>query len=76
MQYMLAIFEDESAYAGTHSQAWQQIVAAHQALVGQMQTAGVLRGGAGLMPSASATTVHTRAGQVTLHDGPFVEIKE
>jgi hypothetical protein len=77
MQYMLAIFEDETIYVGgAKGDAWKQIVAAHEALVGQMQAAGIMRGGAGLKPSAMATTVHTRSGKVSLHDGPYAETKE
>jgi hypothetical protein len=77
MQYMLAIFENEANYSeGPNGAAYQKIVAAHMALVGQMEAAGVLRGGSGLLGSETATTVKTRAGQVTLHDGPFIESKE
>jgi hypothetical protein len=77
MQYMLAIFEDESNYlGGTEGSVYQQIVAAHMALVGQMQAAGVMRGGAGLLGSDTATTVKTRAGGLSMHDGPFIETKE
>jgi hypothetical protein len=77
MQYMLAIFENESNYAdGVNGATYKKIVAAHMALVGQMEAAGVLRGGAGLLMSPTATTVKTRAGKVSLHDGPFIETKE
>jgi hypothetical protein len=37
--------------------------------------AGVLRGGSGLQPSTTATTVRG-GGEVVLTDGPFVETKE
>lgn len=77
MQYLLAIYEDEAAYpGGFESQAFQQILQAHMALVEQMQQAGVMRGGAGLMPSNTATTLRTRAGAVSIHDGPYIETKE
>jgi len=77
MQYMLMIFEDEANYAGgEESEAWQKIVAAHGALVGEMQEAGVMRGGAGLLPTAAATTVRTRNGKVSMHDGPWAETRE
>lgn len=77
MQYMLMIFEDEANYAGgEESEAWRKIVAAHGALVGEMQEAGVLRGGAGLLPSETATTVRTRHGKVSMHDGPWAETRE
>ncbi|MBK8286393.1 MAG: YciI family protein [Ahniella sp.] len=77
MQYMLMIFEDEANYAGGEdSAAFQAIVAAHGALVEQMSAAGVMRGGAGLLPSATATTVRTRNGKVSMHDGPWAETRE
>jgi hypothetical protein len=37
---------------------------------------GVLRGGAELHPTGSATTVRVRGGDVLLTDGPFAETKE
>ncbi len=77
MQYMLMIYEDEKNYAGGElSEAWQKIVQAHGALVAQMQEAGVMRGGAGLVPSSSATSIRTRNGKVSMHDGPYTETKE
>jgi hypothetical protein len=77
MQYMLMIFEDERAYeGGPESLAWQQIVQAHGALVGKLQEAGILRGGAGLLPTNTATSLRTRAGKTTVHDGPYAETRE
>ena len=35
-----------------------------------------MRGGAGLTPTGAATTVRTRGGQKTVHDGPFAETRE
>jgi hypothetical protein len=37
---------------------------------------GVLRGGAELSPTSSATTVRVRGAEVLLTDGPFAETKE
>lgn len=74
MQYMLCIFEDEAAYS--QEQAWMDIIAAHTTLAQQMTEAGILRGGAGLKPAATATSVRKRSGKVSLHDGPFCETKE
>ncbi|QRP49943.1 YciI family protein [Amycolatopsis sp. FDAARGOS 1241] len=39
-------------------------------------TRGILVGGGGLHPPATATTVRVRGGDVLLSDGPFTESKE
>jgi hypothetical protein len=44
--------------------------------VGEMERRGVLRGGAGLQPSTSATTVRVRGDSVLISDGPFAETKD
>ncbi len=77
MQYLLLIHEDERVYAdGDDGQAWKAIVDAHTRFAGELVQAGVMRGGAGLKPTATATTVKTRNGAQTVHDGPFAETHE
>ncbi len=77
MQYLLAIYEDERAYSGgPESEAWQNILNAHNQIAGEMAQAGILRGGAGLEPTHTATTVRTRGGSQQLHDGPYTEVRE
>lgn len=77
MQYLLMIFEDETIYGDdADSQAWQDIVAAHGALAAEMEAAGVLRGGAGLMGTKMATTIRRRNQKVSVHDGPWAETRE
>ena len=41
-----------------------------------MRAAGVLRGGAELKPTHTATTVRVRQGKPITTDGPFAETKE
>ena len=75
MQYALLIYEDEQVY-GDHkdSPAHKAIVAKHMAFVGEL---GATRlGGNGLAVTSSATTVRTRGGAQSVHDGPFAETKE
>jgi hypothetical protein len=73
----LMIFEDESTYAeGEQGKAWQDIVQAHGALAEQMGQLGILRGGAGLKGTNTATTVRKRGGKISLHDGPYAETRE
>ncbi len=38
--------------------------------------AAIIRGGAALYPTATATTVRVRAGDVVTSDGPYAETKE
>lgn len=77
MQYLLMIFEDEAQYGdNADSQAWQDIVAAHGALAAEMEAAGILRGGAGLMGTNTATTIRRSNQKVTIHDGPWAETRE
>src|SRR5438128_1809042 len=77
MQYMILIYEPEDAYEGEAGQAaLMDIVAKHRALAGELQASGQFRDGSGLADSSAATTVVTRGGQQTLHDGPFAETRE
>ncbi|WP_029908551.1 YciI family protein [Caulobacter sp. UNC358MFTsu5.1] len=76
MQYALVIYEDEALYGEENTPAWREIFAQHEAFAGELAQKGVLRGGAGLKPTATATTVRRVAGQCSLHDGPYAESKE
>ena len=78
MQYALLIHEPETeSYPdGESGQASQDILAAHTAFGGELAQAGAMRGGAGLKPTATATTVRIDGGSRTVHDGPFAETRE
>jgi hypothetical protein len=76
MQYALLIYEDEAAYRDENGRAWQEIIAQHQAFAAELVEKGLLRGGAGLKTTNTATTVRRAGGQCGLHDGPFAESKE
>ena len=77
MQYMILIYEPEDAYAGEDGQAaLQGIVAKHMALAADLRSKGWMQSGSGLQDTSTATTVVTRDGQQTLHDGPFAETRE
>lgn len=74
MQFALLIYEDETVYGADDSPVMEDIVARHMAF-GEANGAA-MRGGAGLRNTGSATTVRTRSGHQTLHDGPFAETRE
>lgn len=76
MKYALLIFEDEKALRGDDGRAWEEIVAAHGAFAGELAEKGILKGGAGLKTSDTATTARKSAGQYALHDGPYAEARE
>ncbi len=75
MKYMMLIYEDERIYGpGKGGPAMQEIVSKHMAFNQELGAARL--GGAGLQPTTVATTVRTKAGAKTVHDGPFAETKE
>ncbi len=77
MQYMILVYEPEDAYVGDAGQsALGDIVAKHMALAADLRAKGWMKDGSGLQDSTTATTVVTKGGQQTLHDGPFAETRE
>ena len=74
MQYMLLIYEDEANTA--EPEAYEAILQAHEAFAGELAQAGVIRGGAGLRPVETATSVRKAGDRRTVHDGPFAETRE
>jgi len=75
MLYALLIYEDETVYPADRSGPVVDAVRArHMAFI---QELGPRRlGGCGLKGTATATSVRTEKGAVSLHDGPFAEAKE
>ena len=78
MHYIILIYGDEKSFAqmADDKKAQEQMYAAYNRYGADMQEAGVLRGGAELKPSLSATTVRVRNGKTVSTDGPFAETKE
>ncbi len=78
MQYMILIYGDESNFAmmANNPQAQAQMYAAFTRYGADMREAGVLRGGAELKATSTATTVRVRNGKTLTTDGPFAETKE
>lgn len=77
MKYMIAIFEHADAFAlredpdrgPAYMGSWHDYSRA-------LAEAGVIAGGAGLMPPATATTLRLRDGQRHVQDGPYADTKE
>lgn len=70
MKYLLLIAGDESRLQnGARTQEWNQYSQ-------NLATAGKIRGGERLRPSAAATTLRLNGGSRLLSDGPYAETKE
>jgi hypothetical protein len=77
VQYLLMIYqaereEDAPAVAGDDIPTLEE----YERFNREYAERGVLRGGAELRPTSSATTVRVRGAEVLLTDGPFAETKE
>jgi hypothetical protein len=72
-QYLILIYEDESAYIDPTPDVWEQAMKAHNTFAEQaVAKGGQILGGNALRATATATSI--RGDVVT--DGPFVETKE
>ena len=78
MHYIILIYGDETRFAmmANDPKAQADMYAAYMRYGNDMQAAGVLRGGAELKPTHSATTVRVKNGKTVTTDGPFAETKE
>ena len=76
MQYMLLLRGDESAFASLPDDAREAAIAQYMEYNAELAASGLLRGGAELQPSHTATILRGRDGQVEVTDGPFAETRE
>src|SRR5262245_32857278 len=76
MKYFLLINKDEAKYralSDAERADWDRRYAEYGK---KMMAAGILRSGAMLQPTDTATTVRSRGGKRLLTDGPFAETAE
>ena len=76
MRYLLLIYQNEAANAEKSEAEVAAIMDEYWAFNAEAEKAGVLLGGDALHPTAAATTVRVREGQMLTTDGPFAETKE
>jgi hypothetical protein len=76
MQYLLMIYDDESAMAKASPEDIGQIVGAYQAYTDSMRAAGAWVAGDRLHASNTGTTVKVVDGKTQVLDGPYAETKE
>jgi hypothetical protein len=74
-QYLVLIYEDESAWGTADEATFKKVMDGHNEF-GE-QNAAALRGGNALHPSSSATSLRRDAtGKLVVTDGAFAETKE
>jgi hypothetical protein len=73
MRYLLVICDDETEKLSPDEIRVHPPMASW---ISEMDSRGVRRGGVRLRPSADATTVRVRDGELLLTDGPYAETKE
>ena len=76
MDYMILIYADEQLYRDMTEADLAALMADYGRYAGEMEAAGILRGGSELAPVRAATTVRLRGGEVVCSDGPFAETRE
>jgi hypothetical protein len=76
VKFLAIIYNDESMYADATPDDIAATFQAHGEFGEAAGKAGVLTGGEGLQPTATATTVRVRDGERMLTDGPYAETKE
>lgn len=76
MQYILMIYSDEQIYMKWSKEQLDACYSDHGKYSEALTKAGVLRGGAELMPTADATSIRFANGKPKTFDGPFAETKE
>lgn len=76
MQYLLAIYEDESISSKRTPEEWGPFMAKYNAFTQSIIKSGHFKAGDGLQNTQSATSVRVRDGKSELTDGPFAETRE
>ena len=75
MQYMVLIYNDESA-PPVDAPPMGEIIAAYNAYGSMLRERGAWIASEALRPTATATTIRIRDGKSLVTDGPFAETKE
>jgi hypothetical protein len=76
MQYILLIYENETALRSRNQAEMGQLMSAYQKFTQDIVSAGHFKAGDPLQPTTTATTVRQREGKTLITDGPFAETKE
>jgi len=76
MQYMLLIYGNENGGSDTSETEQRAMLQEWFEYTEELRSAGVMKAGDALQPTATATTVRDDGGEALVTDGPFAETKE
>src|SRR5258708_11412798 len=76
MQYILMDYVNEVGWTKLTRAEQEHWLGAYKAYMEVMAKAGVLKGGNGLQPTSTATTVRIANGKTQVLDGPYADSKE
>jgi hypothetical protein len=76
VKYILMDYVNEAGWPKLTDTEKVHWLGAYMAYIEAMNKAGVLKTGAGLQPTSTATTVRTVNGKTQVLDGPYAETKE
>lgn len=77
MQYAILVYENAADFAArTDPEQVQSYMGAYFVYSESLKASGLMTGGAGLLPPATATTVRVKDGRHQVQDGPFADAKE
>jgi hypothetical protein len=76
MQYLLLIYDSEKAMSAMSEADRKQLNADYMLFTKEIIASGHFKGGDGLQPVHTATTVRVRDGKTSTTDGPFAETRE
>jgi hypothetical protein len=77
MKYTILIYENDADFRTRTDERRQEAYwGAYRAYTQALQAAGVMVGGAGLLPPPVGPTVRQRDGKREVQDGPYAETKE
>jgi hypothetical protein len=76
MQYLLLIYENESASADMSAADKGKMFTDYMEFTRSIQASGNFRAGDALQPVSTATSVRVRDGKTLSTDGPFAETRE
>jgi hypothetical protein len=76
MNYLLLIYRSEAGLSQMTASDRKQVTAEYGAFTQSIVQSGHFKGGDGLQPTSTATTVRVRDGKTLTTDGPFAETRE